>query len=81
MQTINAETVSAVKQFAANGMFMQTDSGAVAFPGTDGDWFKNPSLKFDGTPNSEKLSNATDSIYVYLPNGMCAVLGIFDYQA
>ena len=80
VQKINANTISAVKQFAEKGMFMQTDSGAVAFPGTEGDWYKDSTYNFDGTPDADLLAQTTNSIYIYLPNGMAAVLGIFDYS-
>ena len=75
--SVKAQLLAGVKQFASNGMFMQTDSGAVAFPGTDGGWYKDSKYNFDGTPDQAELDATNENIFVYLPNGMCAVLGIY----
>ena len=72
------QLIAGVKQFASHGMFMQTDSGAVAFPNSDGTWYKQASVNFDGTPDATKMSTTKENLYVYLPNGMAAVLGMFD---
>lgn len=79
-QGYKSQLIAGVKQFASQGMFMQTDSGAVAFPGTDGDWFKVADVNFDGTPDATKMAESKDNIYVYLPNGMGVVLGMYDIE-
>lgn len=77
-QGYKTQLIAGVKQFASQGMFMQTDSGAVAFPNSDGTWYKQASVNFDGTPNATKMSATKENLYIYLPNGMAAVLGMFD---
>lgn len=79
-QGYKAQIIAGVKQFASQGMFMQTDSGAVAFPGADKNWYKNTSVNFDGTPDATKMAETKNEIYVYLPNGMGAVLGFYDLE-
>ncbi len=72
-----AQLIAGAKQFASNGMFMETDSGAVAFPGQDGNWYQDSSYNFDGTPDQAKLDASDKYIFVYLPLGMATVLGIY----
>lgn len=70
------QLVGGIRQFGSRGMFMETDSGAVAFPNSDGTWYKDSNYGFDGTPNQDLIKQAKKYMYVYLFNGMGANLGI-----
>lgn len=73
---------SYVKGFASQGVFMVTDTGSVGFPGQDmnvnSGWYLDESKNFNGKPKVELTKSGT-KIYVYLPNGMAASLGFYNY--
>lgn len=70
-----------VKGFASQGVFMVTDTGSVGFPGLDmtvnSGWYLDASVNFNGKPNVSSTQSGS-KMYVYLPNGMAAVLGFYN---
>ena len=65
-----------LKNYTSQGVFLVTDSGAVAFPGTDG-WYADANI--NGQPQNKELVKATKKyMYVYLFNGMGAVIQVDD---
>ena len=72
------EVCNQIRNYSSQGVFLVTDSGSVAFPGTEG-WYKDDYI--NGEPNDALVSATQKLMYVYLFNGMGATIGVSDYTA
>ena len=68
--------VGYIREYASQGVFLVTDSGAVGFPGTDG-WYSDQMI--NGKPSDASLVKSSKKyMYVYLFNGMGAIIELED---